>query len=174
MYRATSPDRLLQDAERQRLEALSGVRSLMRLYDQSPAGLVEIVRGTEEYIESEFEMLRSAKRGDFLDIVGGGGMEFVRIFSGRLEEWEHLRADKNIKLRYIGAGEDVEHNRTESVIKNESRVIEGIGDIVNVSIRPHSVSFNIYKPEVITVRVFNEAAVESQRALFAVLWEVAR
>lgn len=173
-YLATSPDRLLQDAERQRLDTLDGVQALMKLYDHSPAGFVEVIRGSKAAIESEFKMIDEAKKGDFLDIVGGAGMNFVQLFEGRIEEWEELRKAKHVKLRYIGTGEDVRHNDEVSVIQNESRAIPGIGNIVNVCIRPESVSFNIYEPEIVTVRVRNEAAVASQRALFEVLWNVAK
>lgn len=173
-YGAVSPDRLLQEAEKQRIDVLDGVRDLMKLYDRSPAGVVEVIRGSEAFIESEFAMLHDAKKGDFLDIVGGSGMNWVRLFGERIPEWEALRKEKNIKLRYIGTGEDVRHNREESIIENESRAIPGIGDIVNVSIRPESVSFNFYEPEFMIVRVKNIAAVASQRALFEVLWGVAK
>lgn len=173
-YLATSPDKLLQEAERNRINVLDGVNSLMGLYDRSPAGIVEVIRGSQAVIESEFSMLREAKEGDFLDIVGGAGMNWVRLFEGRIDEWEALRKKKNIKLRYIGTGDDVRHNKEVSIIENESRTITNIGNIVNVSIRPESVSFNIYEPEVIAVRVKNKEAVESQRALFEVLWNVAK
>jgi len=173
-YGAGSPDTLLKEAEQRRLDVLDGVSHLMKLYDRSPAGVVEVIRGSRATIESEFVQLREAKHGGFLDIVGGAGMSFVQLFEGRLEEWEALRKEKNITLRYIGTGEDVEHNRSTSVIENESRTIPGIGDLVNVCIRPESVSFNIYEPEIVTVRVRNEAAVVSQRALFEVLWGVAK
>ena len=173
-YQATSPDRLLQDAEKQRIDTLGGVQSLMKLYDRSPAGIVEVIRGSEACIESEFAIVHEAKSGDYLDIVGGAGMNFVNLFQGRLEEWEALRKEKNLKLRYIGSGEDVAHNKNDSPITNESRMIEGIGDIVNVCIRPGSVSFNIYEPEIVTVRVRSNEAVASQKALFEVLWKVAK
>ena len=101
-------------------------------------------------------------------------MNFVRLFEGRVEEWEELRKEKNVPLRYIGAAEDVAHNKNESVIQNESRSIAGIGNIVNVCIRPESVSFNIYEPEILTVRVRSLPAVASQRALFEVLWNIAK
>jgi hypothetical protein len=173
-YGAVSPDKLLQEAEKQRIDVLDGVRDLMKLYDRSPAGMVEVIRGSQAVIESELVMLREAKQGDFLDIVGGAGMNWVKLFGDRIPEWEMLRKEKDIKLRHIGTGEDVRHNREESIIENESRAIPGIGDIVNVSIRPESVSFNIYEPEIMTVRVKNSAAVSSQRALFEVLWSVAK
>ena len=120
------------------------------------------------------QILRDAKEGDFLDIVGGGGNAWVRLFEGRIGEWEELRKVKNIKLRYIGTQDDVRHNREDSIIENESRVIPCIGNLVTVSIRPDSVSFNFYEPEVLIVRIKNEAAVASQRALFEVLWQAAK
>jgi hypothetical protein len=172
-YQAVGPDRLLEVEEKRRIDALGGVHVLKRLYDRSPSGVVEIVRGAAECVESEFQMLREAKRGDFLDIVGGAGMRFVDLFKGRTDEWEDERKKKDIHLRYIGSGDDVMYNRTNSVIQNESRTIPNIGDIVNVCIRPDSVSFNIYVPEVVTVRVRNSEAVRSQRELFEVLWQVA-
>lgn len=173
-YAAVSPDRLLQEAEKQRLDAMDGVRNLMKLYDRSPAGVVEVIRGSEAVITDEFAMLHDAKQDDFLDIVGGAGMNWVNLFGDRVKEWEGLRKEKNIKLRYIGSGEDVHYNRKESIIEHESRLIPGIGEIVNVAIRPESVSFNIYEPEIVTVRVKNQAAVASQRALFEVLWNIAK
>ncbi len=173
-YQAASPDRLLQDAEKHRIDALDGVSQLMRLYDRSPAGVVEVIRGSQNVIEDELRLLRGAKAGDYLDIVGGGGNRWVELFEGHIEEWEALRKEKKIKLRYIGTEDDVRHNREESIIENESRIISGIGDLVTVSIRPGSVSFNFYEPEAVIVRVKNEAAVASQRALFEVLWKVAK
>lgn len=172
-YAASSPDRLLQDAEKQRLDTLDGVRNLMALYDRSPAGIVEIIRGSEAVVESEFALMREADEDDFLDVVGGAGMKWVELFGERVEEWEALRKKKRITLRYIGSGEDVRYNKEESVIEHESRLIPGIGEIVNVAIRPESVTFNIYEPEVLAVRVKNKDAVASQRALFEILWNAA-
>jgi sugar-specific transcriptional regulator TrmB len=173
-YKATSPDRMLQDSEKQRLDALEGVRELMKLYDRSPAGIVEVIRGSEAVIADEFKEIASSTENTFLDIVGGAGMSFVTLFGDRADEWEQIRKEKSISLRYIGGEEDVRHNQEISIIQNQSRSISGIGDIVNVTIRPGSVSFNIYEPEILTVRVRNDAAVASQRALFEVLWNVAK
>lgn len=173
-YQAVSPEKLLQEAEKIHLDVLDGVSTLMKLYDRSPAGIIEIIRGSKNVIEDELQLLREAKEGDYLDIVGGGGNRWVELYGNRTEEWEELRKKKKIKVRYIGVGDDVRHNREESVIENESRVIEGIGDAITVSIRPGSVSFNFYVPETMIVRVKNKEVVESQKALFKVLWEVAK
>ncbi|MES2225648.1 MAG: helix-turn-helix domain-containing protein [Patescibacteria group bacterium] len=173
-YQAASPERLSQEAEKKRIDVLDGVQNLMRLYERSPAGVVEVVRGAKAVIESEFALLREAEEGGFLDVVGGAGMNWVRLFEDRLEEYENLRREKRIKLRYIGDVDDVRHNWEESIIENESRIIPNIGHVVNVNIRPDSVNFNIYEPEILVVRVRNAAAVASQRALFEVLWNAAR
>ena len=173
-YQAESPDRLVQEIEKKRIDTLESVQSLMQLYDKSPAGIVEIIRGSRAVIENEFKLLEEAAEGDTLDIIGGAGMKWVELFGERVKEWESLRKEKNIKLRYIGSGEDVRHNREESVVENESRMIPGIGDIVNVSIRPNSVSFNIYEPEVMNIHLRNVAAAQSQKAAFEVLWLAAK
>ncbi len=173
-YQAVSPEKMMKDVEQKRLETLDGVQTLMKLYDKSPAGVVDVIRGTQACIDYELKMLQEAKPGDYLDIIGGAGMRFVELFAERVDAWETLREKKKIVLRYIGSGDDVIHNKTQSHIKNESRSIPGIGNIVNICIRPDSVSFNIYEPEIMTVRVKNVEAVVSQRALFEVLWGVAR
>lgn len=172
-YKAVSPENILKDIEKKRIDALDNVSTLMGLYNQSPAGMVEVISGSQAVIESELKMLESANEGDYLDIVGGAGMHFVKLFEGKIEEYEKSRAEKKIKLRYIGSGDDVEHNKLQN-IRNESRKIEGIKDIVNVCIRPGSVSFQIYEPEILTVRVRSESAVLSQRALFELLWKIAK
>ena len=172
-YSAVSPDKFVQEAEMRRLEALESSHILMELYKKSPAGSVEIVSGSQAFIESEFRLLRAAHPGDTLDIIGGAGMHFVNIFEDRLDEYEALRKEKSICLRYIGGKEDVEHNKT-STLKNESRCIEGIENVVNICVRPKSVTFNIYEPEIMSIHIKNEATVISQKALFEVLWKTAQ
>lgn len=173
-YIAASPDKLLQAAEKKRVDTIDSVGTLMKLYNKSPSGVVEVISGSVACIESEFKILEESNDGDYLDIIGGAGMHFVNLFQDRIEEWEKLRADKNINVRYIGSGADVDHNKRKSIIKNESRSINGIENIVNVSIRPETVSFNIYVPEIMTIRVRSESAVKSQRALFETLWNIAK
>lgn len=171
-YLAVSPDKILQDVEKKRVETMDSVQSLMKLYNKSPAGVVEVVSGSQAVIENIFKVMHEAKEGDCLDIIGGAGMHFVKLIGDRIGEYEELRAQKKIKLRYIGSGEDVEYNK-KGIIKNESRNIKGIENIVNVAIRPDSVTFDIYEPEILTVIVKSESAVASQRALFEILWNVA-
>jgi hypothetical protein len=173
-YQAASPDRLLQDAEKQRLDAFEGVRNLMKLYDRSPAGVVEIIRGSEAALEDEFIRIREAKEGDFIDIIGGGGMNWVHLMGDHVKKWEAIQREKKIKLRYIGAGDEVRYNREVSIVENESRIIPGIGDAITITIRPTMVTFDIYQPEIVYVRVKDPAVVASQRALFEVLWNIAK
>ncbi len=175
-YLAVSPDTLLQEVEKKRIDTLEGVQNLLHLYDRSPAGVVDIVRGNRAAIEYDLQQIRDAHEGDFLDVIGGGGLHWVRMFeaSGRMEEWEALRKKKNVKIRYIGVGEDVRFNREQSISENESRIIPGIGDLVSVVIRKDSVTFDMYDPEAIYVRVKSKAAAASQRALFEVLWQAAK
>lgn len=171
-YQAVSPDKILQDVERKRIDTMDSVQNLMKLYNRSPAGVVDVISGSQAVIENIFKVLNESKEGDYLDIIGGAGMSFVKLIGDRISEYEELRAKKKIKIRYIGSGEDVKYN-TDGPVKNESRNIKGIENIVNVAIRPDSVSFDIYEPEIMTVTVKSESAVASQRALFEILWSIA-
>ncbi len=175
-YVAVSPDKLLQEVEKKRIDTLDGVQNLLRLYEKSPAGVVDIIRGDKAATEYDLQQIRDADEGDFLDVIGGGGLHWVRMFeaSGRMEEWEALRKKKNVKIRYIGIGEDVRFNKEQSISENESRVIPGIGDLVSVVIRKDSVTFDMYDPDALYVRVKSKAAAASQRALFEVLWAAAK
>jgi sugar-specific transcriptional regulator TrmB len=174
LYQATSPDHLLQEAEKARIDVLDATTELMRLYDRSPAGVVEILHGGKRVIDDDFQLLHDAEEGEVLDIIGGGGNHWVALIGDRITEWEELRKQKKVSIRYIGTEEDVRHNREESIIPNESRVIPGIGNIITVTISSKSVSFDFYEPEVLSVRVKNPAAVASQRALFETLWGIAK
>jgi hypothetical protein len=49
----------------------------------------------------------------------------------------------------------------------------GIENIVNICVRPRSVTFNIYQPEIMSIHIRNESTVVSQKALFEALWKVA-
>src|SRR3989344_2266295 len=142
LYQATSPDHLLQEAEKVRIDALDAATKLMRLYDRSPAGVVEILHGSTKVINDDFQLIRDAEEGEVLDIIGGGGNRWVALIGDRIAEWEEVRKKKSISIRYIGTEEDVRHNREESIIPNESRVIQGIGDLITVTISSKSVSFD--------------------------------
>lgn len=173
-YIATSPDRILQDIEKERIQAIDNVENLIKLYNKSPIGLVEVISGSQAVIEGEFKILEASDEGDFLDIIGGAGMRFIELFGGKVEEYSKIGREKGLKVRYIGSYDDVKYNNEHDHFDHESRVIDSIKDIVNVCIRPKSVTFNIYHPEVLTVRVHSESAVTSQRALFDILWNSAK
>lgn len=175
-YIAASPDKLLQDVEKKRMDTLDGVQKLLELYNTTPAGLVEIISGKIAVCESEWRILESMNDGDYLDIIGGAGTSFLDLMSGTISEYEKLHQEKNIKFRYITSRSDTQYLNASAeglASGREIRYLENINDSINLCIRPGSVSFNIYDPEVMVLRVKSEAAVISQRALFEILWSVA-
>lgn len=176
-YVATSPNKLLQDAEKTRLETLDSVQKLLELYNKTSAGLVEIATGAIAVRESELNITEAQpETGGYLDLIGGAGTSFIDMMGGAIDTYEDLRRSRNIKVRYITSREDTAFHkqyREENTPNFEVRYLKNINDAINICIRPESVSFNIYDPEVMVVRVKSEAAVTSQRALFEILWNVA-
>lgn len=175
-YIATNPDRLLQDAEKKRLDTLDGVQKLLELYNKTPAGLVEITTGKLAMRESEWKILEESGDNAYLDIIGGAGTVFLDLMGDTMDAHDKLRQEKKIHIRYITSRDDTKYLNTykHGVVPDyEIRYLENTNDAINICIRPGSVSFNIYDPEIMVLRVKSEAAVISQRALFEILWNVA-
>jgi len=63
-YQAVSPDKILQEAEKKRLDTMDSVQSLMKLYNKSPAGVVEVISGSQAVIANIFKILNEAKEGE--------------------------------------------------------------------------------------------------------------
>ena len=175
-YVATNPDRLLQDAEKKRLDTLDSVQKLLELYNKTPAGLVEITSGQLAVRESEWKILEGIPDNGYLDMIGGAGTVFLDLMGETMEAHDKLRQDKNVRIRYITSQDDtpyLESYKHGIIPGYEIKFLKNIKDAINICIRPGSVSFNIYDPEIMVVRVKSEEAVASQRALFEILWNVA-
>ncbi len=176
-YFANNPKIAMKEFEERRLDALEGANKLMSIFRKSAEGLIEIIEGGEAVIESEIELMKEQTVGDRLDIIGGAGTGFLELFANRLGEYEKLRIAKGCKIRYIGASEDYKYKENNRVIERkyyEEKYLENINNVVNITVRPDSVSFNIYAPEIMVIRLKNPEAVIGQRALFEVLWGVAK
>jgi hypothetical protein len=175
-YVAANPDRLLQDVERKRLTTLDSVQKLLELYNKTPTGLVEITTGKLAVRESEWKVLEEIPDGGYLDIIGGAGTVFLDFMGDEMNAQDKRRQDKNVHIRYITSRSDTPYLNTykHGIVPNyDIRYLENITDAINICIRPQSVSFNIYDPEIMVLRIKSEAAVLSQRALFEILWNVA-
>lgn len=175
-YVASNPNRLLQDIEKKRLDTLDSVQKLLELYNKTPEGLVEITTGKLAVRESEWKVIEEQKEGAYLDIIGGAGTVFLDMMGETMAAQDKIRQEKNIYIRYITSKGDTPYLNTykHGVIPNyEIRYLENITDAINICVRPDGVSFNIYDPETMVLRIKSEAAVLSQKALFEILWNVA-
>jgi hypothetical protein len=127
-------------------------------------------------VESEIRITREQELDSWMDIVGGAGTGFFELFGERFEEYEKIRKEKKCRVRYIGSKNDISYVKRDDIKSREyyeARYIEGIDDVVNIVVRPGSVSFNIYAPEIVVIRLKNQETISGQRALFEVLWGVA-
>lgn len=176
-YFAKTPEKAISDFEEKRLDALEGINKLMSLYKKTPQGVVEIFEGEEAVVANEIKLLKNQKKGDWLDIIGGAGTDFLEVFSERLDEYEKARKEANCKLRYIGSTNDESyrnHQKIKSRQNYEERYLENIDNVVNICVRPGSISFNIFRPETMSIVIKSPESISSQRALFEILWNVAK
>lgn len=176
-YFAHTPNKALKEFEEKRLDAMDGINHLMSLYKKTPHGVVEIVEGSEAVVESEIKIMREQKKNSWLDIIGGAGTGFLELFKDRYDEYEKARKEVQCKIRYIGAKSDTSYQE-DTKIKNryayEERFLENIDNVVNICVFPNIVSFNIYAPEPVFIRLNNPQTILSQKALFEILWGIAK
>ena len=176
-YFAKTPEKALTEFEEKKLEALEGINTLMSLYKKTPQGVVEIIEGAEAVIASEFKLMREQKKGSWYDIIGGAGTDFLELFGDRYIEYEKIRREVQCNLRFIGSKSDKNYDKESGLsnrFKYEIRYLENIDNVVNICVRPDSISFNIYHPEVMAIRIKSPESIASQRALFEILWNVAK
>lgn len=176
-YFAHTPNKALKEFEEKRLDAMEGISHLMSLYKTTPHGVVEIIEGAEAVIESEMKIMREQKKNSYLDIIGGAGTGFLNLFKDRFEEYEKIRKEVQCNIRCIVTESDVSYKddtRVKSRFNYEERYLEKIDDVVNICVRPDTASFNIFSPEPIVIRLNNPQTIISQKALFEILWGIAK
>lgn len=161
-YAAVSPDKLVQEVEKRRNETLDGVHLLMQLYDRSPAGAVEIIRGKVAVVESELNRMEASTLREHLELIGDYE-KWKSLLGERFKKWDQHRIVKRIGFRTLGGAPGA----------TVSRVVPGTNALVSTLIRPESVSFIMYEPEVLLLRVRSNPAAESHQALFEALWRAA-
>lgn len=176
-YFAHTPNKIIKKFEQKRLEAIDGANDLMKLFKKTSEGTIDIIEGEEAVIENEIEILKEGEKNSWLDIIGGAGTGFLELFDDRLEEYEKIRERLGCQIRYIGSSHDEKYYSNLKIKRRklyEYRYLDNIDKVVNISIRPKTVSFNIYSPEVMVIRLNSPETVISQKALFEVLWKVAK
>ncbi len=135
----------------------------------------ETIQGEESFVSKEFELLRDAPANSTLLIIGGEGDQYFEIMRSRLGEYEKIRLDKKITIRYLGS-----ESQRLSLLKSqetrrlfEFRLLPGLftGE-VNTNIYSNLIFFNIFGDPSTKVVIRDPKVAESYSQFFETLWKL--
>jgi len=172
-FAATHPSRLEAVAEQQRRLAKETAHDLSTLLRRSHVQDFELYQGDDAFVAHEFDELSNAEDGEEWLIVGGSGDKFHEIMRDSLKEYDALRLQKKIRLRYIGSQEqvkDLQHLANTRPFFNARILNKFDKSIVNTLVRPASLALSTYADPVLTYKVRSKDVATSYKNFFEALW----
>jgi sugar-specific transcriptional regulator TrmB len=172
---AKNPSTLVGLIDRQKAVASSVAEKLKEVMIMPPHQHFETYQGNESYLAYEFEVLKSAPEGCEVLIIGGSGDDFANVMGKNLYEYEKMRIQKKISVRYIGS-----ENQKKELLRSvnhrelfEYRILPGLfTGMVNTNIWSDSIGFNIFGSPVTAFAISNPVIAGSYKQFFETLWKL--
>ena len=172
-FSANTPQRLLSLVEEKRLAAHSVARELQQRFIGAHAQDFEIFQGESAFIAHEFNLLEEMPEGSIIDVLGGGGGNYIKTMSTEMEEYDRLRNSRNIKVRYISAAAQGESLRAMAATRQnfEYRVFPHLEKgLVDTDIWPNKVILNFFGTPLLSFTLTSQEIADSYRQFFEALW----
>ncbi|OQA36361.1 MAG: Sugar-specific transcriptional regulator TrmB [Parcubacteria group bacterium ADurb.Bin326] len=154
-------------------ETTERLKNISRLPEEQKT---ETFVGNESWIANEFNLIEKASVGAELRIIGGQGDHFSKEMGGALTNYESIRDDKKIIIRYIGSLEQCTYleNFKKERANFHYRLLPGMfTGLVNTNIWPNIVNLNLFGDPVTSFVIYNQQVAESYGLFFEVLWKLA-
>jgi sugar-specific transcriptional regulator TrmB len=172
---AKNPNTLVGLIDRQKVIASTVAEKLKEVMILPPHQHFETYQGNESYLTYEFEILKNAPDGSELLVIGGAGDNFATVMGKNLYEYERLRIEKKISIRYIGS-----ENQKKEMLQSknhreffEYKILPGLfTGMVNTNIWPNSIGFNIFGSPVTAFSISNPVIAGSYKQFFETLWKL--
>jgi len=178
-FSANAPSRLLSLIEEKRMTAHSLARQLQSRYSGAHEQDFEVFQGEAALLAHEMESMRNCPEGSRIDVIGGGKDRYWTIFEreGYAEEYEYIRKQRNISIRYLSAETSIQDF---GKMKKERwgwshRSMPGLSTgVVTTDIWPDSVHFSMFGDQVLSFAITGKEIVDGYREFFEALWKIAK
>lgn len=173
-FSASSPARLLSLVEEKKLSAQSVVRQLETMFAGKHEQSFEVYQGQSAFVAHEFELLRSMPEDGVICVLGGGGDKYVGLIGEEIDEYERLRIEKRVTVRYISTAGDHAYLRVMAQARSyfEYRVLPQAAPGVDTDILADKVVFQLYGNPVVSFTFTNKEIADGYRRFFEVLWNL--
>ena len=171
-FSAGSPERILSLVEEKRLSALSVVRQLHRQFAGKHEQSFEIFQGQAAFVANEFAIMEALPEGSTIDVLGGSEDTYVGLFGPELDEFERLRINKRITVRYISTNGNRSYLQVMAQSRRffEIRVLPESASGVETDIVLNKIVFHLYGDPVVSFVFSNQLIADGYRRFFEVLW----
>lgn len=176
-FSAQSPNRLLLLIEEKRLAAQSITKELQNRFAGKHEQDFEVYQGEETFIAHQMELLRRAPVGSDYAVIASQTERYMATFEayGMAEEYEKLRAERKIKIRYIGA--EAQRERLSRLEKEwplwEYKIFSGLGvGQMSIEILSETVSFVVYSENILNFTLTSKEVADGYREFFNALWNL--
>jgi predicted transcriptional regulator len=173
-FSANPPDRILALVEEKKLSAQAVVRQLREQFAGKHEQSFEVFQGDTAFVAHEFALLESMPEGSSIDILAGNGDKYVEIFGVELNEYERIRIEKRISLRYISMSGNPNYLKIMAQTRPffEYRVLPQSAPEVDTDIYGDKINFMIYGEPVVAFTFTNKKVAEGYKSFFEVLWNL--
>ena len=176
-FSANSPKRILSLLEEKKLSAQSVVRQLQTRFAGAHEQDFEVLQGVNAFVAHQMAMIESVPENSTIDVISGPNDQYFTTLGdeGVAEEYEHIRAKKNIRIRYIGANSQLEKfKRWERERKHWTyKIFPGLSTgLVDIGVWHDSVIFNIYGNPLLSFVLTSKEIADGYRQFFDAIWNL--
>lgn len=175
-FSAGTPERILSLVEEKKLAAQSVVRQLQERFRGKHEQSFEIYQGQNAFVAHEFALLEEMPEGGIIQVLGGGGDKYIGLIGEEIDEYERLRIEKKVVVRYISTGGSPEYLKGMAQKRKyfEYRVLPEAAPGVDTDILMDKIVFHLFGDPVVSFTFKNKDVADGYRKFFDVLWGLSK
>lgn len=176
-FSAGSPMRLQSLAEEKRLSVQSVARELQSRFAGAHEQEFEVFQGDTAFAAHQIDLLRQSPEGGTLDVFASQTEKYLETLEelGMAAEYDKLRHEKKISIRYIGA--QAQEERLVQMEKDRPfwifRILPGQSTgKISIEIWTNSVSFVVYSDPIFCFTITSKEVATGYRDFFNAVWKL--
>lgn len=175
-FSANTPTRILSLIEEKKLSAQHMVKQLQERFIGAHEQDFEVFQGENAFIAHQFDMLERIEPNQEALSINGTAHHFLNAMGpGESDEFEKLRVEKGLRVRFIGMEPMKERMAEMQTWRKlwEYRIFPGQSTgMVDTDIWPDNITFMIYGDPMLCFTIKSKAIAQGYRDFFESLWKL--
>lgn len=178
-FSANTPNRLLTLIEEKRLAAQSVAKELQSRFAGKHEQDFEVYQGENAFMAHQLDLLKRSPHGGTIDAIATQTERYQKTFeeAGLWEEYLQLQAEKQIKIRYLGA--PAQRERLQKREKEEPlwtyRILPGHATgLMSIDIWTDNVTSIFYGEPMLCFTLTSKEVADGYREFFNSVWNLSQ